>query len=462
MEPERFLLESFLIGPNVALNQKSSWPNSELRSAMKRNIGIVLIVSLLLIGVFFQLPQLAVGQVFAPFDGLQLVYFSETTPALQQATGLAANSTITLVFHNVTAANSFLEIDTNGTYVENGQQHPENFSTLINFPMNQDTLIFLRNGGQSNLTIFAGPTQVAIPSIPGLKVDLTRTWTLYDKPYVKTPFGSFNAYRYHTAIKSIPMQNGGTVNLDFYASYDQVTQVLLSGEAWATVSGFSAMIAHTDIVSTNLFSGPGQSSGTPGTPRCLIATATYGSELAPPVQFLRQFRDYKIDRTFAGVNFMVAFNLWYYSFSPTVASMITSNPEFQSIMRVLLFPLVMILEFSSSLFGALSVQPEFAALITGLVSSAMIGILYLGIPSFLLLRRYKHGVRRVMNVLLGTLGIGIFGLAVSELYANTPLAILSTATIALANLFLFAGLPCVFLGRDSISRWVNRNLSVRF
>jgi hypothetical protein len=430
---------------------------------MRKTTRAVLALVLLLAIVAFKPPQMVFGQQQIPFEGLRLVYYSETTQTLQQQAGLYANSLITLVFHNVTAASSYLEIETNGTYTQNGQQHPENFSTVVNFPTNADTLVFLRHGGQDNLTLYAGPTGVAIPSIPGLKVDLTRSWTLYDRPLVKTPFGSFNAYRYHTAIKSIPNTSGGTVDLDFYASYDQNTQVFLAGEAWASISGFSAMIAHTDIQSTNLLSGPSQSTQTSQvTPQCLIATATYGSELAPPVQFLRQFRDQKIDRTFAGANFMIAFNLWYYSFSPTVARTITASTELQSVMRVLLFPLMMILEFSASLFDALSVQPEFAALITGLVASALIGISYLGIPLFLLFRRSKKGVRRAMNLLAGVLGIGVFGLAISELSANTSLAILSSATVALANLFLFAGLPSTIPSRDSTSRWVSRRLLVSF
>ena len=41
---------------------------------------------------------------------------------------------------------------------------------------------------------------------------------------------------------------------------------------------------------------------------CLIATASFGSELAPEVEFLRDFRDNKILRTFAGSGFMMAFN----------------------------------------------------------------------------------------------------------------------------------------------------------
>ena len=41
---------------------------------------------------------------------------------------------------------------------------------------------------------------------------------------------------------------------------------------------------------------------------CLIATATFGSELTPQVQFLRNFRDHRVLQTFAGSQFMIVFN----------------------------------------------------------------------------------------------------------------------------------------------------------
>ena len=37
---------------------------------------------------------------------------------------------------------------------------------------------------------------------------------------------------------------------------------------------------------------------------CIIATSTYGSELSPEVQFLREFRDDTVLNTFAGSGFM--------------------------------------------------------------------------------------------------------------------------------------------------------------
>ena len=36
---------------------------------------------------------------------------------------------------------------------------------------------------------------------------------------------------------------------------------------------------------------------------CMVATAAFGSELAPEVQFLRNFRETVIKRTFVGITF---------------------------------------------------------------------------------------------------------------------------------------------------------------
>ena len=49
---------------------------------------------------------------------------------------------------------------------------------------------------------------------------------------------------------------------------------------------------------------------------CLIATATYDSELAPQVQQLRELRDNSLLNTEPGTSFMSTFNDFYYSFSP--------------------------------------------------------------------------------------------------------------------------------------------------
>ena len=62
---------------------------------------------------------------------------------------------------------------------------------------------------------------------------------------------------------------------------------------------------------------------------CLIATAAYGTELAPQVQFLREIRDNTVMSTASGASFMTGFNQLYYSFSPTIADWERENPMSQ-------------------------------------------------------------------------------------------------------------------------------------
>lgn len=116
---------------------------------------------------------------------------------------------------------------------------------------------------------------------------------------------------------------------------------------------------------------------TPTVRRCIIASAAHGSELAPEVQFLRAFRDQAVETTFAGGAFMMAFNTFYYSFSPSVASVMMEYPILQETVKLLLYPLIAALRLASSMFGALSLTPELAVTTSGLMASALIGISYL-------------------------------------------------------------------------------------
>ena len=73
---------------------------------------------------------------------------------------------------------------------------------------------------------------------------------------------------------------------------------------------------------------------------CLIATATYGSEMAPQVQYLREIRDDKIMSTESGMAFMTGFNQMYYSFSPYIADYERENPVFKEMVKIALTPLL--------------------------------------------------------------------------------------------------------------------------
>ncbi|RNJ76695.1 MAG: peptidylprolyl isomerase [Nitrosopumilus sp. B06] len=80
---------------------------------------------------------------------------------------------------------------------------------------------------------------------------------------------------------------------------------------------------------------PGSDSG-----GCLIATATFGSELAPQVQQLRELRDNTVLSTQSGSAFMDAFNSFYYSFSPAIADLEREHPVFREGVKAAITPML--------------------------------------------------------------------------------------------------------------------------
>jgi peptidyl-prolyl cis-trans isomerase B (cyclophilin B) len=73
---------------------------------------------------------------------------------------------------------------------------------------------------------------------------------------------------------------------------------------------------------------------------CLIATAAFGSEMSPQVQFLRELRDNTVLQTESGSAFMTGFNQFYYSFSPYIADYERENPVFKETVKLALTPML--------------------------------------------------------------------------------------------------------------------------
>jgi len=109
---------------------------------------------------------------------------------------------------------------------------------------------------------------------------------------------------------------------------------------------------------------------------CLIATATYGSEMSPQVQLLREIRDNQLLNTESGSAFMGTFNELYYSFSPTIADMEREHPIFKEIVKVGLTPMI------SSLSLMENANSESEVLGFGLSVIALNLGMYLGVPAF--------------------------------------------------------------------------------
>ena len=109
---------------------------------------------------------------------------------------------------------------------------------------------------------------------------------------------------------------------------------------------------------------------------CLIATATYGSELAPQVQQLRELRDNQLLQTESGKQFMGMFNDIYYSFSPMIADYERENPLFKEAVKLAITPMI------STLAIMESAETESEVLGLGLSVIALNLGMYIGLPAF--------------------------------------------------------------------------------
>jgi len=223
-----------------------------------------------------------------------------------------------------------------------------------------------------------------------------------------------------------------------------------TGSFTVQVTGTSGALTHstnvgvlitTPVATTSSSSSTSSStSSAAGAPVCLIATATYGSQVSPEVQLLRNFRDKSVMKTQAGSSFMVVFNAWYYSFSPGVANYISSHSAERTVMKAVLYPLVGILYLTSNVYSATASLPELAVLLSGLIASSLIGAFYIGLPLSLVRLRLRR-LRRLVVVekyMAFTLLAGVTALTVGEGLASSSILMVSSATIVLSTLILAA------------------------
>ena len=112
---------------------------------------------------------------------------------------------------------------------------------------------------------------------------------------------------------------------------------------------------------------------------CLIATATYGTELAPQVQLLREIRDNSLLQTESGSAFMDTFNEIYYSFSPTIADWERESPVFKEVVKIAITPLI------SSLSLMENANSESEVLGIGISLIALNLGMYVGIPAVVII-----------------------------------------------------------------------------
>ena len=141
-------------------------------------------------------------------------------------------------------------------------------------------------------------------------------------------------------VRSITTDSDGNFELEF-----RISQTATSGEYQVVVS---TVIDNIPVISTATFEvvekgemvTPAEQAAEEKKGGCLIATAAFGSEMAPQVQFLREIRDNTVLQTESGSAFMIGFNQFYYSFSPTIADYERENPAFKEAVKITLTPLL--------------------------------------------------------------------------------------------------------------------------
>jgi peptidyl-prolyl cis-trans isomerase B (cyclophilin B) len=112
---------------------------------------------------------------------------------------------------------------------------------------------------------------------------------------------------------------------------------------------------------------------------CLIATATFGSEMSTEVQQLRELRDNQLLNTVSGTAFMGTFNDIYYSFSPAIADMQRENPYFKQVVKIAITPMI------SSLSLMEGADSESEVLGIGLSVIALNLGMYLAVPAIVVI-----------------------------------------------------------------------------
>jgi len=276
----------------------------------------------------------------------------------------------------------------------------------------------------ADFTVTANPPSLSLgPGTSGTSSIAVQSAGIFSAPVTLTGSGAPGGLNLVFGTNPVTPPAGGTAS--------SVLTVTVSGAPTGshtvTITGTSGAISRSAILTVQVTGGGGG---------CLIATATYGSELSDEVQFLRNFRDKSILKTNAGSNFMVAFNAWYYSFSPTVAQFIREHSTVKAVTKLALYPLMGILRTGAAVFYLFPTNLEARAVVSGLLVSSMIGVVYLTPPLAAVLACSAKARRMARRLQLPTVLV-LFGALASVAFITVLggpaiLMMIATSTIVLA------------------------------
>jgi len=189
-----------------------------------------------------------------------------------------------------------------------------------------------RIAGKHGIVLVATKTNHQLPDTPD---NVTQYITIKFKQVI------LEAVHFHFIITYLNHENNfDEGDVDFDNMINSFKTSLPSSQKFTTPESEVIVLddnfSETEEASTDESASNGSQSGG----GCLIATAAFGSEMAPQVQFLREIRDNIVLQTESGTSFMTAFNQFYYSFSPTIADYERENPVFKETVKLAITPLL--------------------------------------------------------------------------------------------------------------------------
>lgn len=235
-------------------------------------------------------------------------------------------------------------------------------------------------GGTLNVEL-STPEDIAAGDVVNLNIDFINPSTQKIQEHIDyrltvshggaAVFGPIPLTHTSTGSVTIPVELGTE---GAYEALVEVEGILFQPIPAETVS-FSIMTGDTDMTEPVINGNNG----------CLIATAAYGSELAPQVQQLREIRDNVVMNTESGAAFMGGFNQLYYSFSPAVADLERENPAFREATKLALTPLLATL----SVLSVAEIDSEADMLAYGISIIALNLGIYVGAPAVAVSKLYQ-------------------------------------------------------------------------
>jgi len=253
---------------------------------------------------------------------------------------------------------------------------------------------------------------------------------------------------FSTSISSSTTTTTATTTSTFF-SYTSTISTTISTTSYTTSYTSTMTSAPTNVLTfsttttssstyTNFITQKGVS-----TLACPVTYVTNGNRLQPYADFLRSFRDNRIQNTTAGRVFMQTFNSWYYSWAPSVTYSAATSPWVFRAVQVSVVPLLGILYASYYSYALVApMNAEAGAIVAGIVTASLIGLVYVAPILYATTRIVRrHSRLSISRRTLGPSAIWFVGsvLLCVAAYATSSGNLLAVATSSLVLSMLSVG-----------------------